>query len=191
MNPNTDSHSDLFRKEAVEFSTQRLYGDVVVLPKISHHMVFWTLLGIIALLVMALIKGVSVERHTIDGRLIIHSQETSVELYVPVKYSSSISPGQRLTIVPLLTSSADERTMRLDATVTTVGKNSQLLSTGPNVAAMVYVPVTLQVTEASMLHAGLPLHSDTELAVRSMIETGRKSWLRWFLDLLNHQQSPA
>jgi len=181
----------LFRKEAVEFSTQRLYGDVVVLPKISHHIVFWMLIGIIALLGMALVKGVSVERHAVGGRLIIHSQETSVELYVPVKYSSSISPGQRLTIVPLLAPSAEERTTLMDATVTTVGKNPQLLSTGPNVAAMVYVPVTLQVTEASMLHAGLPLHSDTELAVRSVIETGRESWLRWFLNLLKHQRSLA
>src|SRR4051794_10140067 len=104
MNSSMDSNSDLFRKEALEHSTQRLYGHVVVLPKVDHRLMFWTLVGFIALLAVALVEGVNVERQAIDGRLIIHSRETSVELYVPVRYSGSVAPGQHVTVVPLLTS---------------------------------------------------------------------------------------
>jgi len=178
------SDFDLFRKEAVEFSTQRLYGHVVVLPKISHGVVFLTLIAVLMLCALALFTGVHVEQRPVNGRLIIHAHQVSVDLYVPADVSGAVVVGQHLLIDPMLVSGGRRNTVMLDAVVTTVATSARLMSADKDSSSgMIYVPVALLVDEQSIRAAGIPVDDDVELPARSFVETRRESWARWLLNI--------
>ena len=195
-NSSITSHSaamtqDLFRQEAVEFSTQRLYGQVMVLPKISHLLMLVVLVLCIALLTAALLLGVHVDKQTITGSLFTQSrsQFASAELYLPKTMVGALRTQQHITIS--LVGFAANVVGPIDAQVENIGANLRLARLSSNAAlgastgmasGMVYLPVSVSINESALRAAGLPLTLNAELPIVSDIVVSKQSWLRWLID---------
>jgi hypothetical protein len=177
---------DLFRPEAVEHSTQRLHGDVVVVPKISHTLALAVLFAVIALAIAALLAGIHVETRTVRGEIRRTNEarsaaQVSAQLLVPPELTSAVQLGQTLQLQPT------DVTVNLpiDARVIAIATQRHLAPPTSSSPALIYVPVELSVSATELEAAGLPLSGDYQLRVQARIVLQRVSWLRWFVEQLS------
>lgn len=172
---------DLFRREAVEFSTQRLYGHVVVRPRLSHAALLGFIVACVGLLALTLTRGVHVETRRVSGALIRAASEDRIHalLYVPKDVAKAVAIGQRIELT--VTGFSPGAVGRVAASIAEV--SSQLRIAPPRTAmpGMVYAPVTLAVAESSLRDAGLPADGHYELSVETDLVVSRKSWLQWLV----------
>lgn len=60
---------ELFRRQAIEQQTNRLHGDVLLLPRLSHTLIIGGLLAWVAIVLLWLINGTYARRETVPGWL--------------------------------------------------------------------------------------------------------------------------
>ncbi len=173
----------LFRKEAVEFATQRLYGHVIVLPKVSHVFALVLLLLGAVLFVSALLIGSRVEQETIRGELRYRvTGGADAELFVPATLAQHLQAGDQLF---LSATGFDSGSVgRIAAVVQRVGGQRVIRQPSATEAGRVYIPATLAIDADGLREAGLPSTQDVTLAVETRIVSRRQSWMRWLLDAL-------
>lgn len=182
---------DLFRREAVEFSTRRLYGDVVVRPRISHAAALGFILLCVALLILTLTRGVHVETRRVSGRLTCHEAGSAAgvdaQLYVPKELAAAAVVGDRIQLS--VTGFSPGAVGRIAATVIDVSPRLRISPPGAATPGVVYAPVTLAIAESSLRDAGLPTDSRFELPVEADLVVSRKSWLQWLVGSIGRQST--
>jgi hypothetical protein len=180
---------DLFRREAVEFSTQRLYGHVVVRPRISHLVWLGLLTLSLVLAIASLLTGVRVEERTVTGTLTyvptgsqdVQPSRTVAELRLPRSLKGKLEPGQHLGL--RIAELAPEAIGMIDAEVESVSSRLAVVRPAADgTLGTVYYPVVLSVSESSLRQAGFPLEAATEFEIQSTVVVARKSWMRWIVD---------
>lgn len=181
----------LFRQEAVEFSTRRLYGHVVVLPRISHVAIFGFIAVCLAMLVATLLIGVHVERQTIPGKLAYSTHEAGerldVQLFAPRSLVHELREGERIELrLPELDPSSIGP---LSARIDWISDDVRIAAAGDSKRALVYTPVFLQIDPMRLSKAGLPTKGDYELRVETEVVIGEKSWMRWLLDSVTEERA--
>lgn len=174
----------LFRQEAVEFSTQRLYGHVVVLPRISHVAALGFVAICLVMLVATLLIGVHVEKQTIQGRLAYSTHDTGARLdahlFVPRSLIYGLREGAYIELrLPELESQVIDR---LSVRVDSISDDVRIAPSSDSARALVYTPVSLRIDPIQLSEAGLPEEGDYELRIETDLVIGEKSWMRWLLD---------
>jgi hypothetical protein len=179
---------DLFRPEAVEHSTQRLYGEVIVLPKIPHFAGLIILLSAVILLAASLLKGTYVQTQWIVGEIShvansAHDRRITAQLFLPPSLKAAVTVGEHLTLrtpdVAAIPSTI------IEAQIESIGSDTRLAPSGDARPSMIYVPVTLSVAAGPLDAAGLPQTSDYRLRIATELALERKSWFRWVLDWIS------
>jgi hypothetical protein len=185
---------DLFRLEAVEFSTQRLHGHVVVRPRLSHVGMVVVLLTSICLFGLTLAFGTHIERRRVSGEIVLvregsgGTRDISVLLYAPKTLSNVISVGQRMQLELV---GFDRQVGHVDASVIEISTQSKVREPSEGAGGKVYVPVTLDVDESALVAAGLPTDGDYKLDVAVELVVSRQSWVRWLMGcLVDRAHSP-
>lgn len=175
---------ELFRQEAVEFSTRRLYGQVTVLPRISHLVILGVIALALVLFVATLLTGVHVERQAVFGRLLHAESEPAVELelFLPEALRTYLQAGQELELRVL--DFAPGEIKPISARVTHVSLDTRVSPAQDGAPAFVYVPVHLQVDHDALRAAGLPLTGNYQLRIRSEVLTAEMSWLSWLANAI-------
>lgn len=180
---------DLFRKEAIEFATQRLYGHVVILPKVSHA---WALLFVVvcvALLIGALLIGTRIERLTLPGELHFDGAGgASVQFRLPPDLPHKLVPGETLSVNVL---GFREELGRMDARVVSVSARRSIAPPSATEPGRVYVPAIARIEPGVLERAGLPDTADTVLPVETTVVTRRETWMRWLLRMLGVENGRA
>jgi hypothetical protein len=176
--------TELFRMEAVENSRQRLYGDVVVVPKIPHATAAAALVCALALLGAALQFGMYVRTQAVQGHLSLAPREEDdgaarAELFVPSRLLAQLKLGQHISL--RATDLVADRPVVMDAEIQSFDSAPNIASAAPSAAGVVYMPVGLRVQAASLDRAGVPRGGEYPLRVSADIVVERTTWLRWLL----------
>ena len=183
---------DLFRPEAVEFSTQRLYGQVVVRPRLSHLVIVGVLVTCVSLLALTLALGTHLEKRRVTGELAVHVSGATASihalLYAPKTLSKLITVGQR---VQLEVVGFDMQVGNVAASIAQVSAQSKVRQPNGTVGGTVYVPVMLAVSESALASAGLPIESDYSLNVATDLIISRQSWLHWLIGNVLRSERPT
>lgn len=98
--------SDLFRTQAVKWQFNRLYGDILILPRISHTIILGFLLLCLAAVIWWLTTSTYARKETISGWLEppkgvirIYADDTGIVKHVLIKEGEIVSKNQPLFIV--------------------------------------------------------------------------------------------
>lgn len=176
---------ELFRKEAMEFAAQRLYGHVVVLPRFSHLAAALFLVTCVVLLIVSLLLGVNVEKRPVAGRIEWHdAQHVEARLMLPTELAGVLAAGETLQLRVADVANVDAR---IPAEVERVAAQRVLTPASGGAPGLVYLPVRLRVSAAGLRAAGLPLEQPGAVAVGTEVVIERKSWLRWLLERIKDQ----
>jgi hypothetical protein len=175
---------ELFRKEAMEFAAQRLYGHVVVLPRFSHFAAAIFLFICIVLLIVSLLLGVNVEKRHVAGRVEWHDAgHISARLLLPQELGGALAPGDRLRLRVADVANIDAS---IPAEVESVGTEREFIPASADAPGLVYLPARLRVDAAGLRAAGLPLERSGAVAVGTDVVIGRKSWFRWLIERIGN-----
>lgn len=98
--------SDLFREEVIERQTNRLHGDILVLPQLSHTLILGLLLGWLLAVVVWLISGTYARKETVlgwldpsEGVTRIYAEDGGLIQQVLVAEGDKVQAGQPLIVV--------------------------------------------------------------------------------------------
>jgi hypothetical protein len=185
---------DLFRREAVEFSTQRLYGHIVVRPKLSHVAMLTVALTCVALALLTLTFGVRVQTRHITGEISISQgaggKRIAAFLYSPKALLHLFATGQRLRLQPVGFSTNEVGA--IDASVLDVSAAPRVAHRPQSSESRIYVPIALDVEDSALAAAGLPTGGSYKVDIATDLVLSRESWLEWLFGcILNraHQAS--
>jgi hypothetical protein len=171
---------ELFRKEAMEFAAQRLYGHVVVLPRLTHLAAALFLVICVVLLIVSLLLGVNVDSRQVAGRIVWQdAQHIDAQLMLPQALSAVLAPGARLQLRVTDVANVDAR---IAAEVEGVATQPVLTPATVDSPGLVYLPARMRVGAESLRAAGLPLEQPGAVAVDTHVVVARKTWLRWLIE---------